>query len=504
MEQLRGLDERYLVAVDLGSSVIRLCVGHLSGDDIQVEHFKEAASEGIRGSMIYNPQLVAKVVGSLVRDAEAALMIRVTSVVVGLPRKDVVEITASMKLNRPDPDEYITGEEIEGLKDLALDTYPLPSPGKQEIYGAVAQSFEIDEGLTLRESEVVGTLGSSIEGRFKVFVGRRQATSALDKVFNKLGIAVVRRFFLPEVVPPVILTEVERVGGAAIIDIGAEVTSVSIYQDGALRHFASIPFGGNTVTGDIQTECSLSEELAEKIKKRFGSCLPDRLGELSEKILDVRISDPPMEIPVRFLSEIVDSRYREILEAALYLIQESGLQDSIRGGIVLVGGCAEQNNIVPLLKDISGYRVRKGRVRGPFTPAVGRGILSAANAPVLGMLLAAKDMQVADCVAPLDQEVQEQENGGVESGGIDTSPGEETGNTVPGDPVGQNNVDGESLFRTEEMEEVELDNQKREGYPKGGRKKVDMVKELTAQLSIVWNTIESKALELYDFLNSDE
>ena len=504
MDQLRELDERYLVAVDLGSSVIRLCVGHLSGDDIQVEYFKEAPSEGIRGSLIYNPQLVAEVVGSLVRDAEAALMIRITSVVVGLPRKDVVEITASMKLSRPDSDEYITGEEIEGLKDLALDTYPLPSPGKQEIYGAVAQSFEIDEGLTLHESEVVGTLGSSIEGRFKFFVGKRQATSALDKVFNKLGIAIAKRFFLPEAVPPVVLTEVERVGGAAVIDIGAGVTSVSIYQDGALKHFASIPFGGNTVTGDIQTECSLSEELAEKIKKRFGACLPDRLGDLSEKVLDVRVSDPPMEIPVRFLSEIVDSRYREILDAALYLIQKSGLQDSIRGGIVLVGGCAEQNNIVPLLKDLSGYRVRKGRVRGPFTPAVGRGILSAANASVLGMLLAAKDMQVADCVATQEPVAQEREAVSDETRGEESLREEVAGVSEPSGPTDVNSEEEGTLFRTDEPERVTRDLGKKGGRGRGGKKGAGMVKELTGQLSIIWETIENKALEFYDFVNSDE
>ena len=176
---MKAMDERYLAAVDLGTSTVRLCVGPVSGNDTQVEYFKEAPSEGIRGSMIFNPQLVADTVGSLVRDAEAALMARITGVVVGLPRKDVAEITASMKLNRPDPDEYISRGEIEELKELALDTYPLPLPDKQEIYGAVAQYYEIDDALTLPEKEVEGTLGSTIEGRFKVFVGRRRPAPRL-------------------------------------------------------------------------------------------------------------------------------------------------------------------------------------------------------------------------------------------------------------------------------------------------------------------------------------
>lgn len=473
---MKAMDERYLAAVDLGTSTVRLCVGHVSGNDIQIEYFKEVASEGIRSSVIFNPQLVTDTVGSLVRDAEAALMARITGVVVGLPRKDVAEITASMKLNRPDPDEYISRGEIEELKELALDTYPLPLPDKQEIYSAVAQYYEIDDALTLPEKEVDGTLGSTIEGRFKVFVGRRQATAALDKVFHKLGIAVVRRYFLPEVVPPVVLTEVERTGGVAIVDIGSGVTSVAVYKGGVLRHYASIPFGGDTVTGDIRTECVLPEDLAEKIKVRFGTCLPDRLGGQSEKVLDVRVADPPMEIPVKFLSEIVDSRYREILEAVLYLIQESGEQDSLRSGIVLVGGGAEQTHLDSLLKELSGYRVRKGKIRNLFTSAVGKAVLSTKNASVLGLLVAAKDMGAGDCLAFQERTLR-----------VDESQELEETVSEPQDTLA-------------ELEGTVSDPQGTIGAPEV---EPGLVKTLKGQLKIIWKTIENKALAVYDYLNSE-
>jgi cell division protein FtsA len=43
----------------------------------------------------------------------------------------------------------------------------------------------------------------------------------------------------------------------------------------------AIPFGGKTITGDIRTECSISENLAEKIKLKFGACMPGKLASLS-------------------------------------------------------------------------------------------------------------------------------------------------------------------------------------------------------------------------------
>lgn len=318
------MEERYLAAVDLGSSAVRLCVACIRGDEVEVVHYGEAASAGIRASMVFNPKSVESIVETLVREAEEALMVHLSQVVVGLPRKDVVQLTASMKMDRPAPDEYISSEEIADLRALALDTYPIPDPRRQSIYGVVAQSFEIEEGIMLPEKDVVGTLSSTLEGRFKVFVGRRQAVTALDKIFNKQGIAVARQYFQPEAVSRAVLSDEERSGGVALVDFGGGVTSVSVFQGGVLRHFASIPFGGKTVTGDVEIECGISADLAEKIKVRFGACQPDKLGVLSAKVLQIRLTTPHKEIPVKYVSEIVDSRCREIVDAVLFYIEQIG------------------------------------------------------------------------------------------------------------------------------------------------------------------------------------
>ena len=362
----RNMEEKYIASIDLGTSKFGLCVARVNGEDIQIVYYKETPSEGIRTSLIANPMKAAKRLKDAIREAEQELMIQILQVVVGMPRSEVAQVTASARIERTNADDYISSEEVDSLKSIALETYPLSNPERQIMYGAVAQSFSIDDEIQLVESEVVGTLSASLEGNFKVFVGNRSATTALDKIFNQLDIAIAKKYFLPEVVARAVLTDDEMAGGVALVDVGAGVTSVSIYHGGIMRYYASIPFAGKVITNDIRTECSISEDLAEKIKKRFGACMPGKLASLSEKVLQIRLEPPFKEVPVRYISEIIDCRCREIVDAVLYYIQESGLQNSLRSGLVITGGGAELANFIPLIKDMSGYEVRKGGQRRVF------------------------------------------------------------------------------------------------------------------------------------------
>ena len=319
------MEDKYIASIDLGTSKFGLCVARVNGDDVQIVYYRETPSEGIRASLIHNPKKASEKLKEAIREAENELMIRILQVVVGMPRYEVEQVTASARIDRTNADDYISDEEVQSLKSIALETYPLPNPDKQIMYGAVAQSFSIDDEIQLVENEVVGTLSSSLEGNFKVFIGNRRATTALDKIFNSLEIAVAKKYFLPDVVARTVLTGEEMNSGVALVDFGAGVTSLSVYHGGIMRYYASIPFGGKAITGDIRTECSISEELAEKIKKRFGACLPGKLASLSEKVLQIRLTEPYKEVPVRYISEIIDCRCREIIEAVLYYLQESGL-----------------------------------------------------------------------------------------------------------------------------------------------------------------------------------
>ncbi len=481
------MEEKYIASIDLGSSKFGICVARINGDDIQIVYYKETPSDGIRSSLITNPMKASARLREAIQEAEQELMIHILQVVVGMPRSEVAQVTASARIERTNPDEYISAEEVENLKSIALETYPLPNPDKQIMYGAVAQSFSIDDEIQLVESEVVGTLSSALEGNFKVFIGNRSATTALDKIFNGLEIAIAKKYFLPDVVARTVLTSEEMAGGVALVDVGAGVTSVAVYHGGIMRYYASIPFGGKAITNDIRTECSISEDLAEKIKKRFGACMPGKLASLSEKVLQLRLTEPYKEVPVRYISEVIDCRSREIVDAVLYYIQESGLQNSLRSGVVVTGGGAELTNFIPLIKDMSGYDVRKGYPRYMFSASVGSGVYSTAATSAIGMVLAAKEDSLPDCVSVPEQPKQPQEEDLVEVEVTDETP-------VPAD----------MLFAPDAFGEAQPEPEKKEKKSRTKRVKVPKPKsEKTGFLSVIWNTVESAALKMYDKANEE-
>ena len=399
------MEDRYIAAVDMGTWKIALTVAKITGDDVDIVYYKERPSDGIRNSAVFNPGKAEGPIREAIAEAEEELKIKIMQVVVGLPRCDVRQEIAQARVERTNPDESITREEVENLKALAQDEYQLGDPDKDILYGAVAQSFSDDENFQLIENDIIGVISQSFEGNFKLFIGKKGAVRTIDKIFNDLGIAIARKYFTPSAQAKAVLTEYEMIGGVGLIDLGAGATSVTIYQGNILRYYASIPYGGNVITSDIRTECSISPRLAENIKYAFGACMPEKLLTLGEKTIQIEGNETEgfRQIPVKYLSEIITARVKEILDAILYEIQASGMADSLRAGLVITGGGAKLANIVSYIKEVSGYNVRTGKPRRKFSAEGIPGIFEPSATTSVGMILSAKEDGLLGCIDPVER-----------------------------------------------------------------------------------------------------
>ena len=399
--------ERYIAAADLGTSKIALSVAKITGEDVQIIYYRETPSDGVRYSCVYNPKRAAEPLRKAIQMAQDELNIKILQLVIGLPRYNVRQEVASARMERSTPDSCISREEVNTLKKMAIDDYPVADESKETIYGAVAQSFSADDELVCAsESDVVGTVSDCLEGNFKIFLGSLKPLRNIDIMLNDVGVAPAYKFFLPNSVAQSVLNEEEKDNGVALVEIGAGVSSVTIYRGKILRHYSSIPFGGKNITADIRYECGFNEKLAENIKLAFGACVPDKLQSLSEKIIQINDDETGSyeQLPVKYLSEIIDARTREIIDAVLYQIQESGYADKLRNGIVVTGGGANLVNLPNLLKEMSGYNVRIGYPRTRTFSADGcDGIGEMSAAASIGMILEAKKDYRLNCIedAPL-------------------------------------------------------------------------------------------------------
>lgn len=393
------MEDRHIASIDIGSSKIALMVAHVDGDDIQVVYHKSLASKGVNCGGVINSTRAGEVISKLIKDAEQSISAKITQVIVGTPRYKIVECDASAQINRTDPSTGITEEEFLSLKDMATTDCPVGDPDKESVYGCVHQSFSTDEDIQMYdEDEIVGMMSKTFCGNYKLYIGKKTLLDNIDRIFNDLNILAIRRFS-PSVLGDVILSRDEKDSGVALIDMGANVTSVSVYTGGVLRHHASIPFGGHSITNDIHIESGFSEKLSENIKLAYGCCTPERLAHLSDKI--IRVTYPESgnyrDIKVESLAQIISAREKEIIDAMLWEIESSGLADELRSGIVLTGGAAEMCNVNHLAGALSGYSVRIGYPRCNYDCQGYPSARSAAAATCVGLIISVKSNKNINC-----------------------------------------------------------------------------------------------------------
>src|SRR3546814_11719004 len=67
------------------------------------------------------------------------------------------------------------------------------------------------------------------------------------------------------------LSEEERDLGVALVELGAAVTTVSLYAGGMLVEMASLPFGASDITDDIASAFGIRRSQAQRLQSFYGS-----------------------------------------------------------------------------------------------------------------------------------------------------------------------------------------------------------------------------------------
>ena len=127
-----------------------------------------------------------------------------------------------------------------------------------------------------------------------------------------------------------VLTEAEKRSGCALVDLGADTTTVSVYSKNILRHLAVIPLGSNNITKDIAS-LQMEESDAEKMKLKYASAYTENADIDNDLMLPI---DNERKVDSRKFIEIVESRLEEIVANVWYQVPAE-YSDKLLGGIIL-------------------------------------------------------------------------------------------------------------------------------------------------------------------------
>ena len=326
--------KEFIVAIELGSSKMTGIAGqkNLDGSIQVLAAVKENSSSFIRKGVVYNIDKTAQCLTSIIKKLENQLKTEITQVYVGVGGQSIRSVRNVIAKDLPS-ESIVTQDMVIELMDANRNmTYQ-----DQEILDAAVQEYKVGSQLQL---DPVGIQATHLEGNFLNILERKSFYRNLNKCFETAGINVAEMYLAPLALADSVLTEVEKRSGCALVDIGSDTTTVSVYSKNILRHLAVIPLGSNNITKDIAT-LQMEESDAEKMKLKYASAFTDNNDIDNELKYSI---DPERQVESRKFIEIVEGRMEEIIENVWYQIP-SEYYDKLLGGIILTGGGSNMKNI---------------------------------------------------------------------------------------------------------------------------------------------------------------
>lgn len=344
------MSEKYIAAVEISSSKIIASVGRTSGvGDLEViATEQEKGVEGVRYGIIQNLEETSVRLSRILRRLESNPKVapkKIAGVIVGLSGRSVKSISTEVSYSLPEESE-ITDEILNRLRNDAMRT---PIDSSLEVVDAVPRVYRVGKTETHTPK---GTIGNHIQATYDLIVCRPELKRNINRTIpDKLNIKVEGFVVTALAVGHLILSAEEKRLGCMLVDMGAETTTVTIYKNGNLRYFATLPLGGRNITRDI-TSLSVLEERAEEIKITSGNAIARDASTLN--LNGLKLSD---------VSNLVVARSEEIVANIIEQISYAGLKEQdLPGGIICVGGAARMRGMSELLAQESGLQVRQGEL----------------------------------------------------------------------------------------------------------------------------------------------
>ena len=342
----------FIVAIELGSTEITGIAGKKNADGSLniLAYASEKSADCIKKGVIYNLDKTTQKITSVIKELENKLQAGIKKVYIGVGGLSLRSIrnTESRQLG---DDTRISQAIIDSMMQNNLDI-PLLD---YEILAVEPQEYKIGNNLL---TEPVGTTANGIEGNYLNIIARPSVKQNIRQCLSHTGYDIAGFIISPMATADAVLTTNEKRSGCALIDFGADTTTVSVYKNNILRHVCVIPLGGNNITKDI-TSKQIEEDDAELIKLRYASAYTEH--KEGEEVQDSELTiDGKFTIQSRTLEDIVEARVNEILNNVFNQIKLSNYSDSLMAGIIITGGMANMPDIDKAITNIT--KIEKVRI----------------------------------------------------------------------------------------------------------------------------------------------
>lgn len=323
-------DKDIIVALELATTAVRAIAGQRMADGtMQIKAIvEENAYNCIRKGVIDNIDKTTQAITRVLGQLSLNLSQDIRRVYVGLSGQSLHSV-----INKVQQQFTEKTQVTNSIIDQIMDTNRSKDYADSEIQEVIPQEYQVGSRT---EADVVGMQAEQLEARFLNIIARRSLQENIEKCVHDAGYEIAELLIAPLALADTLLSAAEKRSGCALVDLGADTSTVSIYTKNILRKLCVIPLGGNNVTNDIASCLSVESEEAEVLKLRHGYAW--RTFTTNEDTKTISISHD-RSIDEDKLSDIIQARYEEILMNVWSQLQAD--KNKLVSGITFTGGASQ-------------------------------------------------------------------------------------------------------------------------------------------------------------------
>ena len=231
------------------------------------------------------------------------------------------------------------------------------------VLDLVPYYYKLD-GVEQDEIPTPNQRAALVEAHFIAFVGKKDLEQKVMDSFDRSGKRLEHMFVRPDALLNALTTEDDTDKGCAIIDWGAQTTTMTVYKGNQYMYNKVIPYGGYDITRDIE-QIGVSVAYAEQLKCKYG-CACAEMVATNHRFRVPSVVSPQGEVAITAeeLAIIINNRLNQIVTP---LLDELNKEEGRYGVVYVTGGGAMLQGLVPYIQSKISIPVMYGSHAGWLT-----------------------------------------------------------------------------------------------------------------------------------------
>lgn len=341
-------------SIDIGSDSIKVVVCELFNNKLNLLAASSVKSRGIKKGLITDGREASISLKRAIKEVEDMLGIKIKKVLATIPNYFSEFIVVKGHLEY-DEEIEITGKEI---VDLFQEAMKNADKKDKEFVTLIPIDFSLDGKEGIKDPK--GLVGRNFATRAVMVLTPKKNILSVVTLLESVSLEVVDVNLISIGDMASVKDKAIKEGVGAIINIGHETTSISLYNKSIIVNNSVIGVGGKNIDNDISYMYKVTPSDASKIKEKF-ALAHKKYASKSDFYEVTNKMGEPIKISQFEVSEVVMARIEEILVLARKEINILTKRDI--DYILITGGTSSMTNFSLIAEEVLGDIAKIGSIR---------------------------------------------------------------------------------------------------------------------------------------------